>query len=126
LNQGLNDVFSPAFNPFAMKKLSIVAVALVFAACSSQLATPTQADADRGAAMHQGLTLAQLQEGKKLYAAECNRCHPLKDPAKWTAAEWSEIMPKMIKGVEKKGGMLTDEQKDNLLRYAQTMAKKGA
>jgi cytochrome c5 len=107
-----------------MKKLTMLAVIVVLSACSSKLLMPTQADAERGAAMYQGLTLNELKEGRQLYEANCNLCHPVKNPSNWTAEQWHEIMPKMLRGVEKKGKTMTEEERESILRYAVTMAKK--
>ncbi len=33
--------------------------------------------------------------GAELYAVHCNRCHPERYPAEWTAAQWKTIMLEM-------------------------------
>jgi cytochrome c2 len=36
-----------------------------------------------------------IEEGEKLFAANCVKCHALKDPKNFTAEEWKEIVPRM-------------------------------
>lgn len=56
--------------------------------------------------------------GKALYTNSCVRCHKLKDPAKYTSAQWpgSNKMQKRSK--------ITDEQKALILSYLKMEAKK--
>lgn len=43
-----------------------------------------------------GITMEQLNLGKKTYIRSCAGCHALKDPAKYTPAKWEPILKKMF------------------------------
>lgn len=107
-----------------MNKLFVVVPMFVLAACgSAKLLTPTQADADRGAQKHQGLTLAQLTNGKALYEQHCQTCHALIAPSKESEAEWQKAVPSMSKMVNKKAGkeVLGAKEQEDILRYVLVM-----
>ena len=60
-----------------------------------------------------------VKTGKTLYENKCVRCHKLKDPAKYTMAQWPGLVNKM-----QKRSKITDEQKKLILSYLATEAKK--
>ena len=60
-----------------------------------------------------------VKTGKALYENNCVRCHKLKDPAKYTMAQWPRLVDKMQKRAK-----ITDEQKALILSYLATEAKK--
>ncbi len=98
-----------------MKKLAVIVLIAVFAACTKLIA-PTQPDADRAAQMFPGITLAELNQGKTLYEQNCGKCHGLKKPASRTEEKWRKIMPPMAKKAK------IDKQKEELiLKYVLTM-----
>jgi len=60
-----------------------------------------------------------VKTGNELYVKNCVRCHKLKDPAKYTRAQWPGLVNKMQKRAK-----ITDEQKALILSYLVTEAKK--
>lgn len=46
-----------------------------------------------------------VQNGYNVFAEKCQKCHKLKDPAKFTTEDWNKILPKMAKKAK-----LTDDQ----------------
>lgn len=60
-----------------------------------------------------------VSTGKALYEKNCVRCHKLKDPAKYTKAQWPGLVNKMQKRAK-----ITDEEKSIILTYLATEAKK--
>jgi cytochrome c2 len=79
-----------------MKKTLVIIALVGLAACASQkMLTPTEADATAAASKFPGTTLADLQEGKTLYEANCQKCHGLKNPQKFTETQLDQIVPSM-------------------------------
>jgi len=65
------------------------------------------------------MAVDSVSTGNELYAKNCVRCHKLKDPAKYTRAQWPGLVNKMQKRAK-----ITDEQKALILSYLLTEAKK--
>ena len=107
-----------------MKYLVLIIVCVIFTACSAKLLVPTQADAERGSSRYAGLSLADLQSGKATYQSYCDRCHPLKNPEKFTAVEWEKIVPVMVARVHKKELKINAQDQDAVLKYLVTMSKR--
>lgn len=111
-------------------RLIIPIVILILAGCASSKKTtnlaPSQTDVDKVASKYPGYTLANLIEGKKLYEDNCASCHGLKKPSSRNEEQWKNIVPIMIKKVNKKaGGDVLDESKQQLiLKYLVTMGSK--
>jgi cytochrome c5 len=101
-----------------MKKLAVLFILAALVACSKML-TPTQSDADRAAAKFPGLTLAELNEGKTLYADNCAKCHSLKKPKSRNEEGWRKIVPPMAKKAK-----ITADHEDKILKYVVTMSAK--
>lgn len=59
-----------------------------------------------------------LAQGEALYAASCGKCHDLKDPSRYTVAEWRPIMESMAPKAR-----LNMEQKTDVLTYVISKAK---
>jgi cytochrome c5 len=106
-------------------KLAIVIGAASLMACSTSFtpATPTQTDADRVAAKYPGSTLADLQEGKRLFEANCDNCHKLKNPAKHTETHWKKTVPRMAGKANKHGEAIDAKTQELITRYLVAMAK---
>jgi hypothetical protein len=100
-----------------MKKILYLYAILLFSACSVTLLSPVQSDVDRGAAKFPGLSLADLQQGKSLYEANCGKCHGLKKPESRDEAAWREIMPPMAKKAK-----INDKEQQLILQYVVTMS----
>ncbi|MES1225016.1 MAG: hypothetical protein ABUT20_56540 [Bacteroidota bacterium] len=95
---------------------------LLLAACISACATikltePTQVDAERGSQKFPGYSMNDLAEGKKIYEANCNKCHRYKVPESRDEAKWDDIIPKMAKKAK-----LSSDQQELVLKYVVTMS----
>ena len=110
-----------------MKKLlSLYAVLFLASVCFSQLATPTQQDADRGAAKYPGYTLEQLVAGKAIFEDKCSQCHGTKNPTKKDPEKWEHTVDRMVKKASKKEKkVITAEEQDAINKYLFTMAGAG-
>ena len=97
---------------------------LLYSACSTQLLTLTQSDADRGAAKFEGTTIASLNEGKAIFEANCDMCHRLKSPSSRSEEKWNLIVPQMVKKVNRKIGSeeINPKKQELLRRYLVTMS----
>jgi cytochrome c5 len=110
-----------------MKKTIVIALLFAAAACSKKAKVDTpkaaaelsQADVERGAIKFPDLTLAQLEEGKKINDASCGNCHKLHQPWDESEAEWREIVPKMAKKAN-----LDSRSEDLVFRYLVGLARK--
>jgi cytochrome c5 len=60
---------------------------------------------------------AQMEEGKSLWQASCNKCHKLYDPASRTVGKWENVLPRMVKRAK-----LNDEQAGMVRAYLITHA----
>ena len=101
-----------------MKNCIIILVAGFLSACSAvKLLTPTQADADRGAQKFQGYSLNDLNQGKSIYEAHCNKCHRYKPPESRKEPKWDKVIPKMAKKAK-----LDSVQESLVLKYVVTMS----
>ena len=65
------------------------------------------------------MPLDSIANGKALYEKSCQRCHKLKDPAKYTAVQWPGLVNKMQKRAK-----ITDVEKEIILTYLKSQAKK--
>lgn len=108
-----------------MKKTVLISatVALLLNCAPAKIINPTQADAERMRSKFPEYTLADINEGKKLYEANCGNCHGLKDPTKKTADKWEHEVPKMAAKINKKEVKLTDAQQELILKYLVTFSK---
>lgn len=95
--------------------------------CTAQkLATPTEADVERGKAKFANVTLQELQEGKKLLENNCNLCHKIYHPSDFSEDKWKNIIPPMVKKVNKKTGQttITPQDEEKILKYILTIREK--
>jgi hypothetical protein len=101
-----------------MKKLVTITGIIVLTACSSgKLLTPSQADADRGSQKFPGYSLDDLNQGKAIYTANCNKCHKYKVPQSRSEKKWDKVIPKMAKKAK-----LDSAQESLVLKYVVTMS----
>lgn len=104
------------------KNILILVTVVLFVGCAVKLVPPTQSDADRMQTKYPDYTLDQLNQGKAMYEQHCAECHKLKNPTKFTEAEWQKIVPIMAKKVNKKHPNTLDTQsQDLILKYVITM-----
>lgn len=107
-----------------MRKILIVTtIAMTLVACSAKLVDPIQADVERGSKEFSGLTLANLQEGKRLFEENCGLCHGKKALDSRSQEEWEEIVPRMTRKANGKRGekIFTEEKEQILLEYILVM-----
>ncbi|MCC6768931.1 MAG: hypothetical protein IT240_07795 [Bacteroidia bacterium] len=109
-----------------MKKTLIIALLFAAAACSKK-AVPdaskaesalTQDHVERAKQKFPDLTLAQLQEGKKINDETCGSCHKLHQPTELSEEAWRKIVPPMAKK-----GKLDSRSEDLVLRYLVSLSK---
>ena len=79
-------------------------------------------DVDRVADKFPNYTLSQLNEGKALYESNCGKCHPLKNPNKYSEQRLRGVVPKMVEKVNKNGMVLNEEEASLILKYTITMS----
>ena len=107
-----------------MKKTIIfIFIVTVLAACSAKITMMSESDASRAAKKFSGTTLANLNEGKTNYEANCGLCHGLKKPDARTEEQWKSIVPRLVNQVNKKMGKeeIDAQEQQNILAYLVTM-----
>lgn len=62
------------------------------ASASKQLTKSTAAKPDPKPAKKADPKKAKPLSGAELYAINCNRCHPERDPSEYTASQWQTLM----------------------------------
>lgn len=87
--------------------LVLIFLVLVVAACSKKMSA-TKAPP------------AEVVSGNQIFDAKCGRCHDLKKPVDFTAAEWIPIMESMAKKAK-----LNAEEKEQVTSYVKFYAKAG-
>jgi|GEM_PF-2830391 cytochrome c5 len=114
-----------------MKKLTMIgmmaSMAVLLSYCSPKAgkqATSGPSDTETAAAFDATAYLAkfdagQIEEGKNIYMASCNKCHGYKKPESKPAEKW----PKTIERMGNKA-KLTQDQKNLVLAYVVANAKK--
>jgi cytochrome c5 len=106
-----------------MKRFTILlgfAVTIIIASCSDNSVRAiqvTQKDTDIASKKWQGVTMAQLTQGKTIYESNCNKCHKLKDPKSHTEEEWNKIVPNMSRKAK-----IDAASQDLVLKYVVTMS----
>jgi cytochrome c5 len=105
-----------------MKKTLYIITLILFAACSSKLYTPTQADVVNVSSKFPNITLVQLQEGKANYEKYCGSCHSLYKPTDFDEPKWRHEVPDMARKMKRKQNIDLDAAtQDNILKYLITM-----
>lgn len=74
-----------------MKPTIAIILLLIFAACTTQIYVPTQANVNK----RETATLAELQQGHDLFKEKCGRCHKLPKPGKYNPEQWTKVLAKM-------------------------------
>ena len=74
-----------------MKKTAAIILLLAFAACTTKIYLPTDANVNK----RETASLADLQQGHDIFKAKCGKCHGYKKPEKYSAGQWTKILQKM-------------------------------
>ena len=110
-----------------IKVLFTFASLLLISCGSTKLATPTQADVDRGMKKYPDLTLEALNTGKANFETSCSKCHGLKKPGSKTAAQWEAVVPRMATKAEKKAGgkvVIDTATRESIVKYLSSVTTK--
>ncbi len=91
--------------------------------CSPKMATPVEADLERGSKKFPDLSMSELEAGQVLYAENCNLCHGYYLPNDISEDGWKAIVPKMCKKVNRKVGneRIDEKGQDQILKYVLSM-----
>ncbi len=87
--------------------------------CSNIFAPPTEADVPVISDKWPSLTLAELQQGHRLYIRNCGGCHRLYSPLDHTEEEWHQLLPEMIGDAN-----LGEAEQDLIFKYLVAVIKK--
>ena len=63
-------------------------------------------------------TVAELEEGKGIWEAKCDRCHKLYSPESYTKTKWEGILPRM-----NKRSKLNEDEAGKVRGYIMSRAK---
>jgi hypothetical protein len=105
-----------------MKNILIIFSFVSLTACSAKLLLPTQTDVNRVLTRYPGYTWNQLMAGKAIYE---RNWRILKNPSSRSEEQWKEIVPRMVKKLNKRKGkeVIDSKGQETLLRYLITMSK---
>lgn len=100
---------------------TILTLSVLMAQCTARKTTtsapemtPEQAVAD----VKKNFTPAQMEEGKTIFLANCDKCHALKEPETITVTKWERVLPRMSKKAN-----LSDEHAGKVRAYVLAHAK---
>jgi hypothetical protein len=92
---------------------------LVFPIACASLPYPTHEAFHRASQERPGITLSDLQTGRKNYVGHCAACHNLFFPSAFTPADWNRILVRM-----QKKARIDDEITDSIGMYLLSMTTK--
>jgi hypothetical protein len=105
-----------------MKKIFQIGCGFLFLAfpiaCAS-LPFPTDEALRRASQERPGITLSDLQTGRRNYVRHCAACHNLFFPSAFSPADWSRILVRM-----QKKARINDEMTDSIGGYLLSMTTK--
>jgi cytochrome c5 len=104
--------------PRVLARLMAVA-ALGLAACATQLAPLSEADAARVAAEWPGTTVETLTRGRITYLESCTSCHAAYRPDTQPATAWPRIVEQMASRAKLDRG-----RRDDVVRYLVAAARR--
>jgi cytochrome c5 len=90
-------------------------VCILVNACSYKEYTLKDSDTAYAKARWADENIQELERGKMYYSLVCQKCHGLKNPSKFTEADWKNIMPDMQKKAK-----IADTTSNLILRYVLT------
>jgi len=91
-----------------------IVLVVVIVACSPKVNTTTNAPTP----VTDRVILARITEGKSIYESNCNKCHALFNPGKFTETEWTKYLNVMAPKAK-----VSNEQKDAIYAYLSNNAK---
>jgi hypothetical protein len=98
--------------------LAIALVAVAVAACAhSNAPVATEADATRAQTRWPGITVAELNHGRKIYLGRCGSCHLPPEPSAYAVEAW----PGHVREMAERAGLAGDDA-TAVIRYVQVMA----
>lgn len=107
-----------------------IAVAHFFLFCASLLLAACDSPANHHATMHGPDPLSPFdvamrnQAGFELVERYCSACHSLPDPKRHTAAEWPQVIGRMLDNIRRIGKPMPNaEQTNTILEFLQTNAR---
>ena len=99
-----------------MRSLGLLLL-LVAGCVRSGAPAPTQSDLTRAQAQWPGITIDELERGRKVYIGHCGSCHLVPKPSDHRPEDWPQIVDAMSARAE-----LTDDEHELVVRYVVTMA----
>jgi hypothetical protein len=108
--------------PTIIKYLLFIFSFSIITSCGAKLLLPTQTDVNRVLVKYPNYTWSELMAGKSIY--ESNWRRP-RDPASRSEEEWIQMVPNMVKRVNKKARKekIDSKGQELLLKYLVTMSK---
>jgi len=103
-----------------MEAFTLGAVASAVA-CGGSLPPPSTADVKAASTRWPGTSIEQLQSGRRVYFAQCGKCHSLKSESAVPKEVWEETVNRMR---TKNGAKLSDEDVANISRYLYGIASR--
>jgi len=101
-----------------MRRLAIATVVAALTACAHSTApVATDADAARAQERWPGITVGELNHGRKVYVGHCSGCHLPPAPTAHAVDSW----PGHVREMSERSGLTSDEEAA-VIRYVQTMA----
>jgi len=91
----------------------------IIAACAAGLPHPTDALVTEARRSDPSATIETLEEGRKLFIADCSGCHNLRRPTSRRPEEWPKIVERMARRAK-----IPTNDKERILEYL--MAVSGA
>lgn len=97
-----------------MKTIVFTVAALLVAGClaGGGLPHPSAPSVEEAALRWPGVTLADLERGRDLYAERCSPCHMTPSPAQYSPARWPQLIDEMAARAQ-----LSPAQRDEVLHY---------
>ncbi|MCZ6836888.1 MAG: hypothetical protein O7G85_14020 [Planctomycetota bacterium] len=76
---------------------ALLAALIVSGCVSTEQIVPPISDHLLTLAQDEGLSIPQLERGRLVYLTDCTKCHSPESVTRYTAMQWKEIMPRMVK-----------------------------
>lgn len=103
-----------------MKKTFFSAIIFLAACQTTKNMTVSKAltPLEKAQVVYPSTTIAELSDGKAMYAKQCTVCHGFEAPSKYSISKWDHILPEMVEKANKyKNAKLTDEDFILLRKY---------